>query len=68
MQESVIPKQQLYRLVFVDTWWYRVSIEWYWLVLGGTGSVDGGTRSPRKFDLYQSVYGGTGWYLVVLGQ
>ena len=52
MQESVIPKQQLYRLVLVDTWWYRVSVEWYWLVLGGTMSVEGGT----------------GRYLVVLGQ
>ena len=30
-----------------STGWY-----WYWLVLGGTGSVQGGT----------------GWYMVVLGQ
>ena len=45
MHESVIPKQKMYRLVFVDTWWYRVSIEWYWLELGGTGSVEGGTGS-----------------------
>ena len=37
--------------MLVDTW-YWVSIERYWLVLGGTGSVGGGT----------------GWYLVVLGQ
>ena len=43
MQESVIPKQQQYRLEMVDTWWYQVSMEWYWLVLGGTGSVEGGT-------------------------
>ena len=43
MQESVIPKQQQYRLVLVDTCWYPVSMEWYWLVLGGTGSVEGST-------------------------
>ena len=35
----------------VGTWWYWVSIGRSWLVLGGTGSV----------------HGGTGWYLVVLG-
>ena len=35
-----------------DIWWYWVSRRRYWLVLGGTGSV----------------WGGTGWYLVVLGQ
>ena len=29
--------QQQYRLVLVDTWWYQVSMEWYLLVLGGTG-------------------------------
>ena len=39
MQESVIPKQQQYTFVLVDTWWYWVSVEWYWLVDGGTGSV-----------------------------
>ena len=33
-------------------WWYCVSTGRYWLVLDGTGSVEGGT----------------GWYLVVLGQ
>ena len=43
VQESVFPKQQQYRFVLVDTWWYRVSMECYWLVLGGTGSVEGGT-------------------------
>ena len=51
MQESVIPKQQLYRLVFVDTWWYQVSMERYLLIYDGT-----------------SVEGGTGRYLMVLGQ
>ena len=39
-------------MVLVGTWWYWVSGRRYWLVLGGTGSVGGGT----------------GWYLVVLGQ
>ena len=43
VQKSVIPEHQQYRFVLVDTWWYRVSMEWYWLVLGGTGSVEGGT-------------------------
>ena len=38
--------------VMVDTWWYWVSMEWYWLIYDGTGSVEGGS----------------GWYLVVLGQ
>ena len=52
MQESVVPKEKQYRLILVDTWWYWVSRRWYWWVLGGTGSVGGGT----------------GWYLVVLGQ
>jgi len=36
----------------VDTWWYWVSMEWFWLKYDGTGSVEGGT----------------GWYLMVLGQ
>ena len=52
MQKSVIPKQQQYRLVLVDTWWYWVSMNRYWLIYDGIGSVEGGT----------------GWYLVVLGQ
>ena len=25
--------------VVAGTWWYRVSLGWYWLVHGGTGSV-----------------------------
>ena len=41
-----------YRAVLVGTSWSWVSRRRYWLVLGGTGSVGGGT----------------GWYLVVLGQ
>ena len=52
MQKSIIPKQQQYRLVLVDTWLYWVSKEWYWLIYGGTRSVEGGS----------------GGYLVVLGQ
>ena len=46
------------KLVLVGSWWYWViigccvSVGWYWLVLDGTESVEGGT----------------GWYLVVLGQ
>ena len=31
--------------VLVGTWWYWVSIGRYWLVLGGTGSVEGSNRS-----------------------
>ena len=34
------------------TWWCLVSIRQYWLVCGGNGSV----------------WGGVGWYLVILGQ
>ena len=37
--------------VLVGTWWYWVSMERYWLIHDGTGSVEGGT----------------GWYLMVLG-
>ena len=39
-------------MVLIDTEWYWVSKGWYWLVVGGTGSVKDGI----------------GWYLVVLGQ
>ena len=52
MTESVIPKQKQYRFVLLDTWWYLVSRERYWLIYDGTGSAKGGT----------------GQYLVVLGQ
>ena len=34
-----------YGAVMVDTQWYWVSIGQYLLVLGGTGSVESGTRS-----------------------
>ena len=40
------------RTVLVDTWCYFVSMEQYWLVPSGIGSV----------------YGSTGWYSMVLGQ
>ena len=39
-------------LVLVGTWWYWVNINWYCLILSGSGLV----------------YCGNGWYLVVLGQ
>ena len=35
---------QKYRVVLFGAWWYWFSIGQYWLVLGGTGSVEGGTR------------------------
>ena len=58
MQESVIPKQQQYRLVMVDTWWYWVSMEWYWLIYDGTGSVEGvGTWLNWRYWLVLGVTG-----------
>ena len=41
-----------YRLVLIDTCWYWVNMERYWLIYDGTGSAEGGTVR----------------YLVVLGQ
>ena len=41
-----------YGAILVGTWWYWISIGLYWLVLGDTGSVEGGTV----------------WFLVILGQ
>ena len=32
-----------YRLALIDTWWYRVSVEQYWLIYDDTGSVEGGS-------------------------
>ena len=52
MQKSVIPKQQHFMLVLVDTWWYWISMEWYWLI----------------YDVTESEEGVSSWYLVVLGQ
>ena len=40
-----------YKVIPVGTLWYWISVWQYWLVLDGTGSV----------------WGGSGWYLVVLG-
>ena len=62
MQESVIPKQQEYRLVLVDTWWYWVSMERYWLIYDGTGSVEGSTgQYTMVLGQYQSVLVDTLW-------
>ena len=41
-----------YRSVLIDTLWYWVNMERYWLIYDGTGSAEGGTVR----------------YLVVLGQ
>ena len=41
-----------YKAVLVVTWWYWVSVEWYWLIYDGAVSVQGGY----------------GWYLMELGQ
>ena len=41
-----------YRSVLIDTWWYWVNMERYWLIYDGTGSAEGDTVR----------------YLVVLGQ
>ena len=41
-----------YRSVLVDAWWYWVSMEQYWFIYDGTGSV----------------WVNTCWYLVVLDQ
>ena len=76
MQKSAIPKQQQYRLVLVDTWWFWVSMEWYWLIYDDTGSVEGASgwywvsmwQCWLIYDGTGSVEGGTGWYLAVLGQ
>ena len=39
-------------VALVVTWWYWVSVEWYWLIYDGAVSVQGGT----------------GWYSMILGQ
>ena len=41
-----------WKAVLVGTWWYWVSVEWYWLIYDGAVSVQGGTD----------------WYLMELGQ
>ena len=40
------------KVVLVNNLWYWGSKKWYWLIFGGTGSV----------------WGGFGWYLMVLGE
>ena len=65
MPKSVIPKQQQYRLVRVDTWWYWVSMERYWFIYDGTGSVEGGTGLYMMvLGQYRSVLVDTWWYWV----
>ena len=59
-----------YRAVMVDTWWFWVSIVWYWLiydgtghyraywsVLGGSGSVEGGTCCTWWYWVSEGQYG-----------
>ena len=44
-------------------------MEWYWLVLGGTGSVEGSTGQYKMvLDQYSSVMVDTLWYWVSMGQ
>ena len=33
----------VFRAVMVDTWWYWVSKEWYWLIYDGTATLQGGS-------------------------
>ena len=69
MQKSVIPKQQEYRLVLVDTWLYWVSIERYWLIYDGTGSVEGGTGGyVMVLGQYWALLVGTCWYWISRGR
>ena len=49
---SKVMRSSQYRSVLIDTWWYWVNMERYWLIYDGTGSAEGGTVR----------------YLVVLGQ
>ena len=52
----------------VSTWWYWVSIGQHWLVLGGTGSVCGGTDWYLvELGHYVAVLAGTWWYWVSIG-
>ena len=49
-----------YGAVLVGTWWYWVSIRWYWLIYDGSESVQGGTWWYWVFSGTGSVEGGTG--------
>ena len=39
-----------------------------WLVLGGTGSERSCTGWNMEISDTESIWGGTGWYLVIVGQ
>ena len=52
-------------MLLVDTWWYWVSMEWYWLIHDGTGSVSGDTCWYLVvLDQYRVALVGTWWYWV----
>ena len=55
--------------VLVDTWWYWVNMQWYWLIYDGAVSVQGGTGWYLVvLGQYSLMYQYTAWYLVKLGQ
>ena len=65
-----------YRSVLIDTLWYWVNMERYWLIYDGTGSAEGVTgrywvRRRQYWLIHErtgSVWGSTCWYLVALDQ
>ena len=68
-----------YRAIMVGTWWYWVSRRRYWLIHDGTGSawsdtcwylvvLDQQRAVMVDTQWYWVSLGGTGWYLVALGQ
>ena len=47
----------------VVTWWYCISIGWFWLVLGDTGSKQGGISCQCDMlseNIWFTEQGGTG--------
>ena len=53
------------RLVLVGTWWYWVSMERYWFIYYGTGTVWVNTCWQLVvLDQYRAVLVDTWWYLV----
>ena len=59
------PKQKQYSLVLVDTWWYWVSMEWYWLIYDGTGSEEvGDCWYMMVLGQFRAVLVGTWWYWI----
>ena len=48
-------------MVVVDTCWHWVSMEWYWFIYDGTGSVEGGSGWYLE---YGAILVGTWWYWV----